>query len=312
MDYKSVAGMRHLYESTKNWGKWGKDDEAGALNYITPDKIAKAGKLIRSGRQVSCAQNFPVHPGPDNPSPAHHHMTIAGDDCCVPGVPGLQVATDYISIAFHGMKSSHIDALCHVFVDMEMYNGRSATEVKSTGAKHNSIYAAREGIVGRGVLLDIPRLRGATSILPTEEVTPDELLAAAKAQNVEVGEGDILLVYLGREARRATQDDHSHEIHIVAGLRPDCATLIHKWGVAVLGSDGVSDPVPANHGVPDWPMPLHMFCLVGMGVHLLDNLSLQNLAKACAEEKRWEFFFAVAPLRIEQGTGSPINPIAIF
>ena len=130
----------------KNWGRWGPDDERGALNYISAEKRAAAARLVRDGETVSCALEFPVAPGPDNPTPAQHHMVIAGDAPEGTGVPNLEAALDYIGIAFHGMATSHIDALCHVFVLGRMYNGFPATDVKSTGAARNSIMAARDGI----------------------------------------------------------------------------------------------------------------------------------------------------------------------
>ena len=154
------AEMRAMFDRVSNWGRWGADDERGTLNYLTPERIAAAGQLVKSGTQVSCARDFPVMPGPENPTPALHHIVMGGDDPCGHGVPGLEVSLDFIGIAYHGLASSHIDALCHVFVDGKMYNGHPATDVRSTGARRNSIMAARDGIVGRCVLLDVPRLRG--------------------------------------------------------------------------------------------------------------------------------------------------------
>ncbi len=126
--------MQALADSVSNWGRWGEEDERGTLNHLTPDHARAAAALVSLGRTVSLSRDFPVSPGPENPWPAQHHMVIAGDDPCIPQVPGLEVSTDYIGIAFHGMASSHLDALCHVFQGGRMYNGRPATQVKSTGA----------------------------------------------------------------------------------------------------------------------------------------------------------------------------------
>lgn len=303
--------MNELFERVKNWGKWGALDESGALNYITDKKRAEAGRLIRDGAAVSCALDFPVEPAPDNPHPALHMMTVAGDACCDPRAGGLEMTMDFIGISFHGMASSHIDALCHVLVGKQMYNGFTSEEVLSTGAQRGSIMCARDGIASRGVLLDIPRLRGVPFLEPGEGILPDELLAAEKAQGVEVSEGDILLVATGRDARRDVEGKWSAADGGLAGLDPRCIPFIHERGVAVLGSDGISDQLPGPR-VPDWPTPLHQCCLVAMGVHLLDNLDLGGLSKACAERERWEFFFSIAPLRVAGGTGSPINPLAVF
>jgi kynurenine formamidase len=239
-------------------------------------------------------------------------MVIGGDDPCAAGVPGLECSLDFIGIAYHGLASSHIDALCHVFVEGKMYNGFPAQDVRSTGARRNSIMAARDGISGRGVLLDIPRLRQKPFVAPEEPVTAKELDAAEKAQNVKTGEGDILLISTGRDALRVDHPLSSERPYYLGGLDPDCIPWLHERKIAVLGSDAVHDPNPSPHPVEDWPIPVHMCGLVAMGLHLLDNLYLADLEKACAEESRWEFFFVVAPLRIEKGTGSPVNPLAIL
>jgi len=303
--------VQALFERVKNWGKWGADDEKGTLNYITPASRARAAAAVKSGRTVSCARNFPVHPHPENPFPAQHHMVVAGDDPCIPGIKGLEVSTDYIGIAFHGMASSHIDALCHVFVDGKMYNGFPATDVKSTGARRGSIMCARDGITSRGVLLDIPRLLGVEWLDPKTAITIEQLEAAEQAQGVRVTEGDIVLVATGRDARREKHGPWSPLTDGLAGMHPECAEWIYDRGIAVLGGDGVSDVLP-NIGIEGWAMPIHQCTLAGMGVHLLDNLRLDRLSEACARHKRWSFLFTVAPLRVERATGSPVNPIAML
>ncbi|MEN8160727.1 MAG: cyclase family protein, partial [Myxococcota bacterium] len=148
------ARMEEIFEKVKNWGRWGAEDQAGALNLITPEKRAAAARLVQTGEIVSCARELPVQPNAENPTPALHMMVMAGDACDATGVPGLETAMDFVGVAFHGMAVSHIDALCHVFVRGQMYNGFPASDVKSIGALRNSIFVAREGIVSRGVLLD--------------------------------------------------------------------------------------------------------------------------------------------------------------
>jgi len=303
----SDAELKALFEQVSNWGRWGEDDERGALNHVGAAEVVRAAVLVREGRTVSLSRNFPTRPGPENPWPAQHHMLIGGDDCCVPGVDGLEVSTDFIGIAFHGMASSHIDALCHVFAQGRMYNGRPASEVKSTGARFNTIMVGKDGVVGRGVLLDLPRAQGFDFIDAEHLTTVAELEAAEQAQGLRVGKGDLLMIRLGRDVRRARLDDRA-----VAGLDPRVAAWLHARQVAVLGGDGVHDPIPNGRIHRDWAMPLHMLGLAAMGLHLLDNLDLEPLAAACAELGRWEFQLVLAPLRIEGGTGSPLNPIAIF
>ena len=305
------ADMRALFDRVSNWGRFGTKDERGTLNYLTAEKTATAARLVKSGRTISCARNFPVQPGPENPTPALHHIVMGGDDPCAHGIPGMEVSLDFIGIAYHGLASSHIDALCHVFFEGKMYNGFPAQEVRSTGARKNSIMAAQDGIVGRGVLLDIPRLRGEKFIDPKRPVTAAELSAAEEREKVRVGEGDILLVSVGRDACRANLGTPGN-MPPLAGLAPDCIDWLFERRVAVLGSDAVHDPTPSPAPIEDWPIPVHMCGLVSMGLHLLDNLSFIELEDACASEKRWEFLFTVAPLRVEKGTGSPVNPIAVL
>ena len=299
-----------MYDQVKNWGRWGPDDEAGALNLITPETMAAAAALVRSGETVSCARELAVRATPENPSPAMHMMIQGGDDCIIPGL-GLETVMDFVGVAFHGMATTHIDALCHVFVDGFMYNGFPATDVKSTGAVHGSIMCARDGIVSRGVLLDIPRIKGVDWLEPTTPITVADLEAAEADHGVTVGSGDILLVATGRDARRSAVGPWDPVGEGLAGLHPECVTWLHDRDVAVLGGDGVQD-ILGGPFVEGWPMPVHQCGLAGMGLHLLDNLRLDSLAEACARHERWAFQFVVAPLRVDKATGSPVNPIAIF
>ncbi|HTY19003.1 MAG TPA: cyclase family protein [Myxococcota bacterium] len=305
------AWMDRTFEATRNWGRWGAEDERGALNFITAEKRAAAAALATEGVTVSCARDLPVAPNAENPHPAQHHMLVAGDDSGSLRIPGLGATSDFIGVAFHGMATSHIDALCHVVVGGRIYNGFAASEVKSTGARRDSIMVAADGVVSRGVLLDVPRLRGVRWLEPGERIGPEELEQAEAAEGVRVGAGDVLLVATGRDARRAVQGPWDPTSTGLAGLDARCIPWLHERRIAVLGSDGVSDALPGA-GIEGWPIPVHQCCLVGMGVHLLDNLALADLSQACATRGRFEFLFVVAPLRVAGGTGSPVNPIAIF
>ena len=300
--------MRGTFEKVKNWGRWGAEDEKGALNLITPAKRRQAAACVEAGEVVSCSLELAVQPSPENPHPALHMMIQGGDDCVIPGL-NFETVMDFVGVAFHGMATSHIDALCHVFVDGLMYNGFSKDEVKSTGARKGSIMCAREGIASRGVLLDVPRARGVSWLEPNTFILVSDLEDAEAKQGVRVEEGDILLVGTGRDARRAAKGPQSPFTGGLAGLHPECIPWLHERGVAVLGSDGVSDPLPGPR-LEGWAMPVHQCALVAMGVHLLDNLRLDRLAEACARHGRWAFQLTVAPLRIDRGTGSPVNPIA--
>lgn len=302
--------MRSVFESVKNWGRWGEDDEAGALNLITSAKRLEAARTIRAGVPVSCALELAVQPAVDNPFPALHMMIRGGDDCVLPGL-GVEATMDFVGVAFHGMATTHIDALCHVFVDGLMYNGFEASEVKSTGARRGSIMCAKDGIVSRGVLLDIPRSKDLAWLEPGTQICVADLEAAERAHDVTVGEGDILIVATGRDARRAEHGPWVPFRDGMAGLHPECVPWLHERNIAVLGCDGVSDVFPSVP-IEGWAMPIHQCTLAAMGVHLLDNLRLDDLCNACAEHEQYAFQFTVAPLRVEGGTGSPCNPIAVL
>ncbi|HKJ84868.1 MAG TPA: cyclase family protein [Myxococcota bacterium] len=306
----SSERMNEIFESVKNWGRWGPDDERGALNLITDECRRAAAAAVRHGRAVSCGRDIAVEPDLDNPHPALHMMIQAGDDCVIPGY-GLETTLDFVGLSFHGMASSHIDALCHVLRKGKMYNGYPANEVKSTGARRNAISVANDGIVARGVLFDMPRTLGVPWLELGQLITPDQLEAAEAAQDVRVREGDVLVVCVGRDARRAELGNWVPVEGGMAGLHPECLPWLHERGVAVLGCDGISDSLPGL-AIEDWPMPIHECTLVAMGVHLLDNLKLDELSKACDELSQWEFQLSVAPLRIAGGTGSPANPIAML
>ncbi len=307
----TVERMQQIFESVKSWGRWGKDDQAGALNLITEAKRLAAARSIRTGEVVSLARELPVQPSSENPTPALHMMVMAGDACDATGVAGLETAMDFVGVSFHGMAVSHIDALCHVFVGGRMYNGFPASDVKSIGALRNSIHVAKEGIVSRGVLLDIPRLRSVPWLELGDFILPAELDAAEKAAGLRVESGDVLLIATGRDARKERHGPWSANHEGIAGLHAECIPWLKERDVAVLGSDGISDTLPGL-GIPGWPIPVHQCTLVAMGVHLLDNLQLGRLMAACARNRRWEFMVTVAPLRVERGTGSPVNPIAVF
>jgi kynurenine formamidase len=216
---------------------------------------------------------------------------------------------DYFALAPHGFATSHIDALCHVFHEGRIFNGYSAETVTAHGATRLGIHHLQSGIVTRGVLLDVPALRGVDSVEPGEPIFPEDLEATEERAGLRVGAGDALLVRTGRWRWR-----HDHcpwDLgRRAAGLDASCLPWLCERDVATLGSDGVSDVIPSR--VDGVGMPIHTVTLVVMGVHLMDNLDLDALGTACADEGRWEFLFTVAPLVLRRGTASPVNPIAVF
>ena len=302
----TAADLDRFYADLSNWGRWGDDDERGALNHLTEAHRAAAAQLVRDGVTVSLARNLGVDPSPENPHPADHHMLASGDALDSNGIPGYEATRDYVGAHVHGLGISHVDALCHMFVRGQMYNGRPPSDVSSVGAKANTIMTLSDGVVGRGVLLDIAALRGVDYLEPDAYVTLGDLAAAEAAEGVTVGTGDILLIATGREAR-----DDAVGFAGLAGVHAECLPWLREREVAVLGSDGITDPIPGL-GIENWPFPVHQIGIVGMGIHLVDNMALRALGSACAAVDRWEFFFMLSPLRIEGGTGCPVNPIAVL
>ena len=291
----------------RNWGRWGDDDERGALNLITDAKRAQAAALVQEGLSVSCARALPVTPSMENPHPVQHHMISGGDQ--VSAESRFAFATDYFGIAPHGMATTHLDALCHIFYEGKIYNGYDKAEVRTDGAQKNSIMAGADGIVSRGVLLDIPPVRDANWLEPMQNITVAELEAAETRQGMRVEAGDILLVATGRDPRKESKGPGA-PFDGLAGMDASCLPWVRERDVAVIGCDGVTDAMPS--GVDGWPMPFHQVAIANMGIHLIDNMNLERLLAACRERGRWEFLFALAPLLLERGTASPLNPLAIF
>jgi kynurenine formamidase len=243
----------------RNWGRWGKDDERGAINLITPEKRV-------------------------NPMPAQHFVRTFDN-----------AVIDFYGITYHGYVTTHVDALCHVWDEHGMWQGRDPKkEISTAGAAFGGIQHWRDG-------------RGEPSVTVEKPVHGDELAAIAKAQGVAIEPGDALCVYSGREAYQAANRGWSGYVPPSPGLHASCLPFVRDNDVAVLAWD-LMDAAPNEYGVP-WTMHGAIF---SYGIALVDNALLQPLAEACAQEGRYEFMFTFAPLCVIGGTGSPINPIALF
>jgi kynurenine formamidase len=293
--------MRALFTERNNWGRWGDDDEKGAINLITPEKRLQAVGLVQSGRTVSVSRFWPKTPGALNPQPAQH-FTQWFDR----GEGGG--AVDYYGIMYHGYSTTHVDALCHVWDTNGMWNGRKHDDVFTpSGTTFGDITAWQDGIITRGVLLDVPKFRGQPYVTIDNPVTGPELEEVAKSQGVEVTPGDALIVYSGREAWQAANSDDYMGRPPSPGLHASCSMFIRDHDVSLLGWD-MMDAAPNEYELP-WPVHAVLY---SFGVCLMDNSLLQPLAEACAEEGRYEFMLMVLPLPVQGGTGSPVNPVAMF
>jgi kynurenine formamidase len=309
----SLAEFDAIFESVKNWGRWGADDTLGTLNYITPAKVRAAAALVTSGRQVSLEIPINKVAGPDNPNPAIHFVSQAHDIDI--GSSGLRFGLDFLGMSCHGDCHTHVDALCHVSYKGQVYNGHPAQEVlTSKGATSLDIANYGRGLVTRGVLLDIPRFRGVKWLEPGEAVTRAELEACEAAQGVRLGEGDAFVYRTGHHRRRlelgAWVNDPPPAGEGKAGLHVDTVPWMHERRIAAFLPDGDGEAVPSS--VAGMTYPIHPLQIVAMGMLASDSLQFEDLARACEEEGRWEFMVVGLPLRLPGGTGSPWNPIAIF
>ncbi len=299
--------------SLSNWGRWGKDDQLGCLNLITPAKRKAAAGLVQEGSPVSCSRPIVTEMAPDIAFQVQRYMVDSGEGRDT-DPPERQLtrrgAAEFIGMVFHGQTITHIDAMSHYSWQGKMYNGAPASKITSReGAQVHSIEAAAQGIVTRGVLLDIPLVRGVDWLTADSPVMPQDLDAAEALQGVRVEEGDILLVRTGNYRRRLESGPVPNSEPGVA-CQVACTPWFKERGIAMLGTDTPNDVRPSQYATIG--SPLHVMCLVTMGLWLIDNANLEQLAEACRERSRYEFMLTLAPLRLRNVTGSPVNPIALF
>ncbi|HZS08417.1 MAG TPA: cyclase family protein [Blastocatellia bacterium] len=298
------ADVDRMMTEISNWGRWGKEDQLGAVNLITPMKRKQAAALVKEGVSVSLARETNSEKEPDNPNPYQHTMNLTGSNN-----PG-QFSVDTLSVLFHGYQHTHMDALCHIFYRGKMYNGFSQEEVTRKGAGKLAISNLRQGILTRGVLMDMAALKGVPYLEPGTPIYPEDLEAWEKKAGIKVQSGDAVFIRTGRWARRAAVGPWDVDKTGAAGLHASCARWLRARDVAVLGSDAASDVLPS--GIEGFSHPIHTLTLVALGVYIFDNCDLEALGEAAAKRKRWDFLLTAAPIPVSGGTGSPLNPVATF
>ncbi len=319
----SEAEILGWFEKLSNWSRWGADDQLGTLNLITAEHRRNAASLVRDGTTVSCAWDISTMPQVgDHFGPAQRHMLMTGEGLADPNrvvpphpVPGIDMsraagAVEYFGCVFHGVNITHLDALSHVFWDRKSYNGKPAELVNCMfGATNLAVTGLANGIFTRGVLVDVAASRGVDWLAPGEGVFPADLEAAEKRQGVRIGAGDVVLLRTGYgRQKREKGPVPMHEGQ--AGWHAASLPWLHERGVAAIGSDTANDVVPS--GYLQVALPVHSIGIVAMGLWLIDNCDLEALAASCERLRRWEFCFSLSPLRIQGGTGSPVNPLASF
>lgn len=290
----SELSFRELGQRVSNWGRWGADDRRGALNFITPDSVRAATKLVTSGDVVQCG-------APTRTIQLKLSVDAAADWLAI---------NDQIALTVHGRGGpTHLDALGHIYYQGLGYNGQRFGGIKGDQVAVGSIAFARTGIVSRGVLIDLPRMVGREWLEPGTLISAAELRQAMAAAKIVLQRGDVLFVRTGRFARERAKLPQGTSAE-TGGLAVDCAELIHKSEPAVLVSDAGTDT--ATPQVENVLIPWHILCLVYMGLPLVDGADLEMLADKCARERRKSFLTTIAPLEIPGGTSSPVNPLCVF
>lgn len=302
-----------FFETLSNWGRWGDDDQLGTLNHVTDEVRLAAARAVRHGRSVSCAWEIAV---PDE-------MERATTACpCAAEMPGAEhmpphfhrdrrwgFSNERLAIAYHGNTITHLDSPCHIFWDGTMYNGRSHSLVDAeTGSAWATVTAAADGILTRGVLLDVAAVRDVPWLEPGEGVFPDDLEAAEQRQGVRVQPGDAVLLRTG--FGRARHESGVTPTITQAGWHAACLPWLREREVALIGADTPQDVQPSGYDAV--LLPVHAVSLVAMGLWLLDNCDLEACARTAAELDQWDFHLTVAPIRFAGTSGSPVNPIATF
>jgi kynurenine formamidase len=280
-----------------NWGRWGKDDQLGAANLITPAKRKQALALAKTGETVSLSHNPLTEKAADANEPFSHTLSI---------IERAGIAVEQQEVSFHGSTFTHLDAFCHVSHDGKLFNGLAFQDVvsKDGGCNKLSITVFKNGIVTRGILLDIPRLKGVPYLEAGTHVYREDVEAWEKKAGIKVAAGDAIFLRTGRWARREKVGPFAN----LSGYDGSFAPFLKQRDVALIGSDGIQDVGT----VPGFALPIHQIALVALGVDIFDNLDLEALSETAARLNRWEFLLFASPIPFNNGTGSLINPIAVF
>ncbi len=297
------ADVERLMKELSNWGRWRKADQIGTVNLITPAKRKQAAALVTEGVSVSLARDTETEKAADNPSPFIHKFTYTGTK------PLGQFVLDNYAVDYHGQAHTHMDALCHMFYEGKFYNGNAQGTVTDKGAQQLAITNFKNGIFSRGILVDIPKLKGLPYLEPGAAIYPEDLDAWEKKTGLKISSGDIVFIYTGRWARRAVKGAWDAGSQ-AAGLHASCAKWFKQRDIAMIGSDLGTDVAPSQ--VEGVAQPLHQLFLIAMGTPIFDNCDLEALSKAAASRNRYSFLLTASPLSVPGGTGSPLNPIATF
>jgi len=292
--------FEELFKQVSNWGRWGKNDQLGTLNLITPAIRKQAAALVQEGVSVSLARDLNTQKSVDNPEPFHDTMTLGVDE---------KFNVDTYSVGFHGFAFSHFDALSHTYHEGYVYNGYPSTAIGQDGAGVLDTALYRDGIFTRGVLVDVPWLRGAPYLKADAFITAHDLDSWEAKTGIRIRAGDAVLIRTGRWALR----DATGPWDIAksgAGLDPSAIAWLRERDAAFLVSDAAHDAIPS--AVDGVDFPIHVLAIVAIGMPLADQCNLEDVARLANKLRRQTFLLTLAPVRIRGGTGALINPIATF
>jgi kynurenine formamidase len=289
-----------LFKEISNWGRWGKNDQLGTLNLITPERRREAAALVKAGLSVSLARNLNEEKAIDNPDPFRDMMAL--------GVDG-EFNMDTYTVNFHGFAFSHFDALSHTYYEGHLYNGYPDTDIASSGASVLDTVQYRNGIFTRGVLVDIAWLRELPYLQKNAYITGSDLDVWEAKTGVHIRSGDAVVIRTGRWALRDAKGPWDISSSS-AGLDPSVIAWLHKRDAAFLVSDAAHDAIPS--AVEGVDFPIHVLAIVAMGMPLADQCNLEDVAREAQSLHRYTFLLTLAPVRIKGGTGALVNPIATF
>jgi len=296
----TAADITKWMTELSNWGRWGKSDQIGTLNLITPEKRKAAMKLARDGMSVSLAHTIDKEQFPDNPRPFGQQMTI----------DNTGHAMDLYTIWYHGSTITHIDSLCHYSFEGKIYNGYPRSDIaQGPGCPMNGVEHQKGGIMTRGIIVDLPRMKNVPYLEPGTPVYVSDLEAWEKFAAIKIGSGDAVFLRTGRWVQRA-QKGPWNVARDAAGWHASVMPWLKQRDVALLGNDAVNDVQPS--GVEGNGRPIHQLAIVAMGLPLVDVMDLEAAAETAARLKRWEFLLTAAAVPVPGGTGFPLNPIATF
>jgi kynurenine formamidase len=306
-----------LRGAPKNWGKWGEEDEVGALNYLTAEEVFRGVRHIKSGtvftlqRLIGDPNGDPVWPGR---TPAEKTMILDESSWDGDGAPqfpgGLHYADDKISAFLQG--STQYDALGHVWYGGQLWNGYDARSTVGGLDKASVAPIAERGVVGRGILLDLARFRGKENLDKAETFTYEDLVACAEAQSVKIEKRDILIIRTNFLKLFFDQGEKFYEGFCEPGLvySPELVQWFQDMEIPNLVTDTIANEVTIdpNNGMA---LPLHCALMRNLGVALTEICDLEKLAAHCAEDRQYTFLYTAAPLKVNQASGSPVNPLVI-